>query len=187
MVAEFPPCPFCHSPRVRWIIYGFPTSEEDRYLKLGMAILGGHGFSAPRATYYCDDCEKSWLDPDDLVEHIKPTDKRVTCYFCKAVLRPDERLRYEIDAEEYKALIVAKLQSEVPARTFLQPETFADRPQPICDQCRSGIHENERDRQAERAANDRQDRFARILLAVVCTSCVVYVLVQWVLHDLLRR
>lgn len=187
MPAEFPRCPFCDSSNVRWIIYGFPTSVEDRYLKLGKAILGGPDFLEPRATYYCEDCKKPWLDPDDLVEYIEPTEKRPACHFCLAILRPDERLRYEIDAEEYKELILARIRDEVPARTFLQPETFADRPYPVCDRCRSGIHDNEHDRQTEEAEIEKKGRLAKIAMAVAVMAIVIYLIAEGVLHNFLRK
>jgi hypothetical protein len=164
-----------------------PTSEEKRYLKSGKAIHGGPDLPAPRATRYCDNCKESWMDPDDLVEQFKPTERRPTCYFCQAVLRPHELLRYEIDAEEYKESVVAKWRNDEPAKTFLQPETFADRPNPVCDECRSGIHENECDRQAEEAGSATRDRFAMIVLSIACTAFVMYLLAGWILHDFVRR
>jgi DNA-directed RNA polymerase subunit RPC12/RpoP len=157
-----------------------PTSIESQYLKSGKAVFGGFDFRELRATYRCDDCGKSWLLPDDLVEQIAPTEKQATCHFCGEALRSDERLRYELDAEEYKESVFTRLRNEVPARTFLQPETFASRPYPICDTCRNEVHENARD-------IERKDRKHKIIVRVVCATFGIFFLTLWIVSHIFRK
>ncbi len=170
MRSEFPPCPFCESTKVLWIVYGTPTPEEENLLLVRKAILGGD-FDNSEATLYCPMCKKAWLAPDYVLEHIAPP-KTAVCRFCGSTLRPSERLRYEIDVEHFKELILSQPRNELPPQTLLQQEAFADTPYPICDKCRQGIHDNQRDRKDEEGS--AANRFGTAVMRLAFLAIALY-------------
>jgi hypothetical protein len=176
MSGEFPNCPFCDSTKVLWVIYNVPALEEERLILAGKAIFGGPDSKDPRATFYCKSCEQVWFDPEYALEGL-PALEAVECTFCGGTLLASERLRYEVDAEEYLEVIIAKLRGENPPKTLLQPETFAARPHAICDKCRCGIHDNFRDRQEEDEARESgANRHATVILRVLFAAIGIFVL-----------
>jgi hypothetical protein len=155
-----------------------PTPEEDNLLSAGNAILDKPGFDNPEATFYCSACKKVWIDPDYL-ERMAARENAV-CNFCGSALRPSERLRCEIDEEHYKELILSKARNEMPPRTLLQPEPFADAPYAICDKCRKGILDNQRDRKDEEESAG--NRCGRILMRLAFLALALYMAALYVMR-----